>query len=73
MNPTTHMLIQSYFKQLKMPQASKVYQSMAREAEDNNLSYEEYLLGVLEQETTESSIQRGYGRLTSYHQNPGQF
>lgn len=40
MNPTTHMLIQSYFKQLKMPQASKVYQSMAREAEDNNLSYD---------------------------------
>jgi len=62
MNPTTHMLIQSYFKQLKMPQASKVYQSMAREAEDNNLSYEEYLLGVLEQEITQresNRIQRG--------------
>jgi DNA replication protein DnaC len=62
MNTTTHMLIQSYFKQLKMPQASKVYQSMAREAEDNNLSYEEYLLGVLEQEITQresNRIQRG--------------
>jgi len=62
MNPTTHMLILSYFKQLKMPQASKVYQSMAREAEDNNLSYEEYLLGVLEQEITQresNRIQRG--------------
>jgi DNA replication protein DnaC len=62
MNKTTHMLIQSYFKQLKMPQASKVYQSMAREAEDNNLSYEEYLLGVLEQEITQresNRIQRG--------------
>jgi len=62
MNPTTHMLIQSYFKQLKMPQASKVYQSMAREAEAHNLSYEEYLLGVLEQEITQresNRIQRG--------------
>jgi len=62
MSTTTHMLIQSYFKQLKMPQASKVYQSMAREAEDNNLSYEEYLLGVLEQEITQresNRIQRG--------------
>ena len=58
MNPTTHMLIQSYFKQLKMPQASKVYQSMAREAEDNNLSYEEYLLGVLEQEITQRESNR---------------
>lgn len=44
------MLIDAYFKQLKMPQAAKVYQSMAREAADNNLTYEEFLLGVLEQE-----------------------
>ncbi|RYD01726.1 hypothetical protein N752_29565 [Desulforamulus aquiferis] len=44
------MLIDAYFKQLKMPQAAKVYQSMAREAQDNNLSYEQFMLGVLEQE-----------------------
>lgn len=44
------MLIDAYLKQLKMPQAAKVYQSMAREASDNNLTYEEFLLGVLEQE-----------------------
>jgi len=44
------MLIDTYLKQLKMPQAAKVYQSMAREASDNNLNYEEFLLGVLEQE-----------------------
>jgi len=44
------MLIDTYLKQLKMPQAAKVYQSMAREASDNNLTYEEFLLGVLEQE-----------------------
>jgi DNA replication protein DnaC len=44
------MLIAAYLKKLKMPQATKIYESMAREAEDNNLSYEDYLLGVLEQE-----------------------
>jgi len=35
---------------------------MAREAEDNNLSYEDYLLGILEQEITQresNRIQRG--------------
>ena len=47
---TNNMLIAAYLKKLKMPQAAKIYESMAREAEDNNLSYEDYLLGVLEQE-----------------------
>ena len=57
-----NMLIEAYFKKLKMPQASKVYRSMAREAENNNLGYEDYLLGVLEQEITQresNRIQRG--------------
>jgi DNA replication protein DnaC len=44
------MLLAAYLKKLKMPQATKIYESMAREAEDNNLSYEDYLLGILEQE-----------------------
>lgn len=44
------MLLEAYLKKLKMPQVAKVYESMAREAADNNLDYEEYLLGVLEQE-----------------------
>ena len=47
---TNNMLIAAYLKKLKMPQAAKIYESMAREAEDNNLNYEDYLLGVLEQE-----------------------
>lgn len=47
---TNNMLLAAYLKKLKMPQATKIYESMAREAEDNNLSYEDYLLGVLEQE-----------------------
>ena len=49
-------------KKLKMPQAAKVYAPMAREAEDNNLSYEDYLLGILEQELNhreQNRIQRG--------------
>lgn len=49
MNTPKQMLLESYLKRLKMPQANKVYLAMAREAEENNLSYEEYLLGVLEQ------------------------
>lgn len=57
-----NMLIEAHFKKLRMPQAAKVYLPMAREAEDNNLSYEDYLLGVLEQEITQrenNRIQRG--------------
>lgn len=56
------MLLEAYLKKLKMPQAAKVYESMAREAVDSNLDYEEYLLGVLEQEIHQrenNRIQRG--------------
>lgn len=62
MNTPRNMLIEAHFKKLKMPQAAKVYLPMAREAEDSNLSYEDYLLGVLEQEITQrenNRIQRG--------------
>jgi len=48
--PVNKMLLETYLKKLKMSQVAKVYESMAREAADNNLDYEEYLLGVLEQE-----------------------
>lgn len=61
------MLLDSYFKKLRMPQAAKVYESMAREATDNNLEYEEYLLGVLEQEIQQresNRIQRGIRQAT---------
>ncbi len=62
MNAAGNLLIETYLKKLRMPQAAKVYLPMAREAEDNNLSYEEYFLGVLEQEVTQrdsNRIQRG--------------
>ncbi|MCX7843735.1 MAG: IS21-like element helper ATPase IstB [Clostridia bacterium] len=56
------MLLETYLKKLKMPQAAKTYEAMAREAADNNLEYEEYLLGVIEQEIHQresNRIQRG--------------
>ena len=60
--PVNKMLIETYFKKLKMPQAAKTYEALAREATENNLGYEEYLLGVLEQEIRQrenNRIQRG--------------
>jgi len=50
------MLIETYMKKLKMPQVAKTYESLAREAADNNLDYEEYLLCVLEQEVHQRRI-----------------
>ena len=66
--PVNTMLLEAYLKKLKMPQAAKTYESLSREAADNNLSYEEYLLGVLEQEIHQrenNRIQRGI-RQTSF-------
>lgn len=60
--PLNKMLLEAYLKKLKMPQAAKAYEPLAREAADNNLSYEEYLLCVLEQEIHQrenNRIQRG--------------
>ena len=58
MNSPQNMLLESYLKKLKMPQAAEVYLAMAREAENNNLSYEQYLLGVLEQEISQRENNR---------------
>jgi hypothetical protein len=41
------MLLETYLKKLKMPQVAKVYESMAREAVNNNLDYEEYLISSI--------------------------
>lgn len=60
--PVNKMLLEAYLKKLRMPQAAKTYESLAREASDNNLGYEGYLLGVLEQEVHQrenNRIQRG--------------
>jgi len=56
------MLLETYLKKLKLSQTNKIYEPMAREAEERNLSFEGYLLGVLEQEVSlreNNRIQRG--------------
>lgn len=51
MNPAANeILLQHMLKRLKLPTIAKQYQSLAREAEQRNLSYEAYLLALLEQE-----------------------
>jgi DNA replication protein DnaC len=52
------MLLETYLKKLKLSQSARIYSAMAREAEENNLSYEEYLLGVLEQEISQRESNR---------------
>lgn len=47
---TTELLLRHYLKQLKMPTVAKQYEAMARDAQDRGLSYEAYLLALLEQE-----------------------
>ena len=47
----TEVLIEHLLKRLKLPTIARQYQSLAREAEERNLSYESYLLALLEQES----------------------
>lgn len=47
---TTELLLDHLSKQLQIPTISAQYRSRAREAEDRNLSYEEFLLALLEAE-----------------------
>jgi DNA replication protein DnaC len=46
----TELLLDHMTKQLRMPTIGRQYRSLAREAEERNLSYEEYLLALLETE-----------------------
>lgn len=47
---TTQLLLGHYLKQLRLPAVARHYAAMARDAQDRNLSHEEYLLALLEQE-----------------------
>jgi DNA replication protein DnaC len=47
---TTELLLDHLTKQLRIPTVASNYRSLAREAEERNLSYEEYLLALLESE-----------------------
>jgi DNA replication protein DnaC len=46
----TEMMLDHIVKQLRMPTIARQYRSLAREAEERNLTYEEYLLALLELE-----------------------
>lgn len=48
---TTELLLNHLTKQLRVPTIGAQYRSLAREAEERNLSYEEYLLALLEAES----------------------
>jgi hypothetical protein len=63
--PVNKILIETYLKKFEMPQAIKTYESLAIEAADNNVDYEEYLLGVLEQEVHQRENNRSQRNPTS--------
>jgi DNA replication protein DnaC len=48
---TTELLLDHLTKQLRIPTIASNYRSLAREAEERNLTYEEYLLALLEAES----------------------
>lgn len=48
---TTDLLLGHYLKQLRLPSMARQYAAVARDAEERNLRYEEYLLALLEQES----------------------
>ncbi|WP_416147913.1 IS21-like element helper ATPase IstB [Salipaludibacillus sp. HK11] len=50
MMATTTLLLEHMTKQLRTPTIAQNYESLAREAEERNLSYEEYLLALLDLE-----------------------
>jgi DNA replication protein DnaC len=47
---TTELLLDHLTKQLKLPMIGKFYRTLAREAEERNLAFEQYLLALLETE-----------------------
>lgn len=44
----TELLLDHMTKQLRIPTIAKQYRSLAREVEERNLRYEEFLLALLE-------------------------
>ena len=47
----TNLLLTEYLKRLKLPTIQGIYEKLAREAQEKNLSYQDYLLALLEEET----------------------
>ena len=48
--PTNTLLIEAHLKRLRAPAMAKSYQTLARDAETSNQTYEGYLLALLDQE-----------------------
>jgi DNA replication protein DnaC len=48
-----HLLLNTYLKRLRLPGMARTYQKMAEEAGSKNLSYEDYLLALAEQEVVQ--------------------
>lgn len=47
----SNLLLDDYLKKLRLPVIRAIYQKLSREASENNLSYEDYLLALVEEET----------------------
>ena len=47
----TDLLLKDYLKRLRLPTIAGIYHKVGREAQEKNLSYEDYLLVLLEQES----------------------
>lgn len=47
----TELLLDHLTKKLRIPMIAAQYRSLAREAEERNLTYQEYLLALLESES----------------------
>lgn len=57
----SNLLLESYLKRLKLPTIQGIYEKLATEAGEKNLSYQDYLLALLEQEVIvrqENSLKR---------------
>lgn len=46
----SNLLLDDYFKRLRLPTMAGIYEKLAREAQEKNLSYQDYLLALAEQE-----------------------
>src|SRR5437660_3379763 len=55
---TQEYVLESYLKQLRLPGMLQVYQSLAAEAARANLTYEQFLLGLLREEIKSREVSR---------------
>ena len=61
------LLLRSYLKRLRLPAVAQAYQKMAQEAAQTNATYEQYLLGLVEQEVLQREANQQKRRLMHAH------